>query len=306
MGPGRGLAKPDHQQQTGKPHRMPTSACASPGKAEGGTSRPSPRKKKQQGGGARERPTATTPPTNTTRGGQTPHPDGTEDRTPKRGAGGPTSQNPQHQAKGSGPLREGTPKTCGHTPRKKKNPQTPNNAAQKRRDGVTETTRPKTGTTSDRHQKKQNQRGWGGAHCSNGNTQTPPHHGRPPRKGRGKRGTRMTAHTPQQHLPKERRGAAETRTPTHTPTPHTRTGNGEEQEEHAHSQARPKTLPRTGAVQAETQPQPQTPRTPAGKGGAKPQTVPKHTHPRPQPGLAGLPKPKPKHNLDPSTNTTQQ
>ena len=54
-------------------------------------------------------------------------------------------------------------------------------------------------------------------------------------------------------------------------------------------------------MQAETQAKPQTPRTPAGKRGAKPQTVPKHTHRRPQPGLAGLPKPKPNHNPDAST-----
>ena len=146
----------------------------------------------------------------------------------------------------------------------------------------------------------------GGAHLSNCNTHTPPRHGRPPRKSGGNRGTRTTARTPQQHPPKERRGAAETRTSTHTPTPHNRTMNGREQEMRAHSHARPKALPRTGGVQAKTQPQAQTPRTRAGKRGAKPQTVAKHTHPRPQLGLTGLPKPKPKHNPDPRTNTTQQ
>ena len=50
MGPGHGLAKRNHQQQTGKPHRMPTSACTSPGKAEKGTGRPLPRKKTGGGG----------------------------------------------------------------------------------------------------------------------------------------------------------------------------------------------------------------------------------------------------------------
>ena len=116
---------------------------------------------------------------------------------------------------------------------------------------------------------------------------------------------RESTHTPQ-HLPKEWRGAAENQTPARTPTPHTRTGNGGVQAERAHNHARSKTLTKKGRVQAETQAQPQTLQTPAGIGGATPQTVPKHTHPRPLPGLAGLPKPTPKHNPDPITNATQQ
>ena len=44
---------------------------------------PAPKKNGGEGGGARERPTATTPPANTTRDGQTPHPEGTEGGTPK-------------------------------------------------------------------------------------------------------------------------------------------------------------------------------------------------------------------------------
>ena len=91
MGPGRGQAERNRQQQPGRPHRMRASACASPGRAEGGTGRPPPQKKTGgEGGGARERPTATTatkPPANTTRGGPTPHPEGTEDRTPKGAQG---------------------------------------------------------------------------------------------------------------------------------------------------------------------------------------------------------------------------
>ena len=78
------------------------------------------------------------------------------------------------------------------------------------------------------------------------------------------------------------------------------------QAERAHSHARPKILIKKAGVQAETQAQPQTPQTPAGKRGAKPQTILKHTHPRPQPGLVGLPKPKPKNDPAPSTNATQQ
>ena len=69
---------------------MRASACASPGKAEGGTGSPPLKKKKkgeEGGGGARKQPTATKPPANTTRGGQTPHREGTEDRTPKEAQG---------------------------------------------------------------------------------------------------------------------------------------------------------------------------------------------------------------------------
>ena len=128
MWPGHSLAKRNQQQQTGMPRRMPTSACASPGKAEGGKGRPPPEKKR---GGARERPTASTPPTITTRGGQTLHPACTKDRTPRRRARGPASQNRQHQAESSGPAGGGTPKTRGHTPRWDEKKQTTNNAAQK-------------------------------------------------------------------------------------------------------------------------------------------------------------------------------
>ena len=107
---------------------MRASACASPGKAEGGTGRPPPPKKKQprgEGGGARKQPTATKPPANTTRGGQTPHPEGTEDRTPKEGQG-------DHQAKtgntkpGTAAHREkGHRNNKTHTKKKKKKSQQP-------------------------------------------------------------------------------------------------------------------------------------------------------------------------------------
>ena len=66
---------------------MRASACASPWKAEGGTGRPPQKKQGGRGGRARERPTATKLPANTTRGGQTPHPEGTKDRTPKGAQG---------------------------------------------------------------------------------------------------------------------------------------------------------------------------------------------------------------------------
>ena len=74
----------------------------------------------------------------------------------------------------------------------------------------------------------------------------------------------------------------------------------------AHNHARPETLIKKGGVQGETKAQPQTLQTPAGKNGATPQTVPKHTQQRAQPGPVELPKPTLKHKPDPITDATQQ
>ena len=113
---------------------MRASACASPGKAEGGTGSPPPKKKNNRGGrgeGARKQPTATKLPANTTRGGQTPPPRRHRRQDPQRGTGGPPSQNRQHQARNSGPLGKGTPKHADTHHEKKKEP-----AAQPDRKGM--------------------------------------------------------------------------------------------------------------------------------------------------------------------------
>ena len=99
-----------------------------------------------------------------------------------------------------------------------------------------------------------------------------------------------STHTPQ-HLPKERRSAAETRTPASTPTPLTRTGNGGEQEERAHSHAHPKTLTKTGEVQAETQAQPQTPEPQRGKEGRNHKPYPNTPTQDASQGWRGYPNP---------------
>ena len=73
-----------------------------------------------KGGRARDGPTARKPPTHTTRGGQTPGPDSTEDGThgaPQRNTGGPPSQNWRHPTERSGKAEERTPRTRPHTPR---------------------------------------------------------------------------------------------------------------------------------------------------------------------------------------------
>ena len=111
---------------------MRASACASPGKAEGGTGRPPPPKQKQ-GGGAREQPTATKPPANTTRGGQTPHPEGTEDRFPKRAQGDHRAQTGNTKPGTAVNRKKGHPKRADtrHAEKYKK----ASNPARKRGDG---------------------------------------------------------------------------------------------------------------------------------------------------------------------------
>ena len=252
---------------------MQASACASPGKAKGGTGAPPPEKNTQggEGGGAREQPTATKPPANPTRGGQTPHPEGTEDRTPKRGTGGPPSQNRQHQARNSGPPGKGTPKHADtHHAGKKKEP-----AAQPEREGMggqgpqgpgqgqpaTNTTKQNQDTPKKKRKKHTptTQPSRAGHSRDLGPARTPTHR-TPARRGREQAGRahkhapphsnpnqevqettrdgRTSTHTPQ-HPTKKRLGAAKTQTPALTPTPHTGTGNGGGQAERARNHTRP-------------------------------------------------------------------
>ena len=177
---------------------MPTSACASPGKAEGGTGRPPPRKKNTGGGGGARTAHSHHTANKHHKRRPNPHPDGTEDRTPQRGAEGPPSQNRQHRAEGSGPTGEGTPKTRGHTLREKKKQQTTRPGregmgGQRPRDQ--RPGQPATDTTQPPPKKKPKWRG-GGQTPPTANTRTPPRHRRPPGKGGGKRGTRTTARAP--------------------------------------------------------------------------------------------------------------
>ena len=103
---------------------MRASACASPGKAEGGTGRSPPPKKNRGGrGGAGKQPTATKPPANTTKGGQTPHAEGTEDRTPKEVQGDHPAKTGNTKS-GTAPHQEkGHRNMQAHTTKKKKSQQ---------------------------------------------------------------------------------------------------------------------------------------------------------------------------------------
>ena len=138
-GAGARPSQAHHQQQPGYPHRMPTSACTSRGKAEGGTCKSPPQKKgtnKQQSrggmhaqprararrkkkGGARDSHTTKRPRTHSTRGGQTPQPGNTKGHTrgaPRKNTGGLPSQIWRHLAESSGPPEERRPRTRRHTP----------------------------------------------------------------------------------------------------------------------------------------------------------------------------------------------
>ena len=234
---------------------------------------------------ATKRPTKTAPKTGPPKGAPGDHPariGNTKARAPARRERGHPKHADTHHAgekkhkqQTTLPGREGM---GGQRPRDRRPGQPPTN-----------TTKPQ----------KKKQKGSGGGHPTDRNTRTPLRHRRRPRMGGGKRGTRRTAHTPQQHLPKERRGAAQTRTPTHTPTPHTRTRNGGEQEERAHSHARPRTLTRTGGVQADTQPNRKDRELQRGKEGRNHKPYPNTPTQDPSHGWRGYQSP------NPSTTRTQ-
>ena len=307
---------------------MRASACASPGRAEGGIGRPPPPKKTRRGGEtARQHH----------KGRPNPPPRRHRDRTPKGAQGDHPSETGNTKPGTAAQRGKGHPKRADthHAGTRKEKEQ----ATQPKREGMggTGNTRPGTRTASDQHHKAKARNAKkkhgpttqprraghsrdpgpartgtqhsparkGGEQAGRAHKHTPPHSTPNQEVQKTTRDGRTITHTPQ-HPPKEWRGAAETQAPARTPTVHTGTGNGGVQAERARNHARPISATTKGGVQAETQAQPRTAQTPAGKRGTTPQTVPKHTRPRPQPGLAGLPKPTPNRNPDPNTSTTQQ
>ena len=186
-----------------QPHHTPATERAPAEGSKSGNSQaapPPPKKKGGEGGTTRKQPIATKPPAKNTKGGQTPHPEGTEDRTPK-------------EAQGDHPVKTGNtkPGTAAHrekghqnkqTHRKKKNKP----AAQLERKGMGgETTRPGTGTPSNREKKK------------------------------------AKKHTPTTQ-PRRARHSRDPG-PARTCTPHTGTGNGQGQAKRARNHTRPKSRP---------------------------------------------------------------
>ena len=159
-----------------------------------------------RGGGAENGPQPPNHPP-TPRRGQTPYPEGTEDRTPKGAQG-------DHQAK-TGNTKPGTAahREKGHQYAQthttlKKNNKRASNRARKRGEGGTGTTRPGTETASDRHHKAEKK-----THPDN-----------PTKKGGAQPRPGPSTHAHTAHPSQERRGTSGARAQTRTPAQHPQPG----------------------------------------------------------------------------------
>ena len=236
------------------------------------------------GGGAREQPRATKLPANTTRGGQTPHPEGTEDRTPKEAQGDHPAKTGNTKPVTAAQREKGHRNMQTHTTLKKKRSGQP---SPKENGWGDRTTRPGTGTASNRHHKAK------------------PRHAR-------KRSTKNTPRQPNQ----EERGTAETRAQQarpHTASQPGKAGNKRGARTNRHPRTATPTRrcrrPRGTAARAHTHPN-----TPPRRGGEQPKPKPQHARPHrtPEPETAGGRRsahatttvPNAGRNLSPTTNTT--
>ena len=114
---------------------------------------PPPQRKEGGGrGGARKQPTATKPPANTTRVGQTPPPEGTENRTPEEARGDHPAKTGNTKPGTAAQREKGHRNMQTHTTKKEKRASSP---ARKKGDGGTGTTGPGTGTPSKKRKKAQ-------------------------------------------------------------------------------------------------------------------------------------------------------
>ena len=266
---------------------MRASACASQGKAEGGTGRaPRKRKKKKRGGGGGGRENGQQPPDRPPTPQEMAKPP--SQKAPKtgpskghRGTTQPKPATPSHEQRPTG--KRDTQNARTHATQKKKGASNP---ARKKGDGGTGTTRPGTGTAGGVHHKSkaihakkkntpnqpdQEARGTAetrGQHArprstvrpgNAGNkrgarTNTHPHTAPPTRRCRRPLGTSARAHTHTPTPPKEWRDAAETQTPARRPAPHT--GNGGVQAERAGNHAPPMCKPKPKPNHKHHKPQP--------------------------------------------------
>ena len=263
------IAHPTHGAGT-RPNRTqpPTAArkttlnagqCVRQPREGRGRNRQPPPPKKKQGGGwgrARKQPTATKPPANTTRGGQTPHPEGTEDSTPKEAQRDHPAKTGNTKPGTAAHREKGHQNMQTHTTKQKKRASSP---ARKKRDGGTGATRPGTGTPSNRHHKaKRRQK-------KNKSAKNTPR--QPSQEGRG------TAETRAQHArphrtpePETAGGKRSAHATTHVPyagqnlSPTTNTTNSRLKRDNTTNRAQthpPKTPARTvGINKTHTQPQP--------------------------------------------------
>ena len=177
---------------------------------------PYPKKKNRggRGGGVRKQPTATKPPANTTRGGQTPHPEGSEDRTPKEAEVDHPAKTSNTKPGTAARREKGHRNMQTHTKRKKKKEP----AAQPERKGM----------------RGQGPQGPGQGHPATDTTK--------PNQERKKKRKKHTP-TTQPRKAGHSRGTGQAR----TPTPHTGTGNGRGQAERARNHTRPISRPKPKA-----------------------------------------------------------
>ena len=252
---------------------MPTSACSSPGKAEGRT-RKNPLQEKKQ----------------TTQKGGAPAQPQTRARRQKKGRGG---KRQSHNCEAAHPLhkRRATPAAMQHQRRhhgaperrREDRPAQPSNTQSPAaaHHGQTTAKGPEEGTPRTRRRIS----GWrsGGPPAKKRKKQT-----QPKRKGKGGRRSRVPGpqqapanttkpqddragnHTPPPRSPKKRRRSGEKphpRQPLHNPTPQAAPPEGDRKE--------------TGRTQEATRPN-----TPTRKSELQEKTKPKHTHHEPHPGMA--------------------
>ena len=159
---------------------------------------PPQKKKKRRGEGekARKQPTAAKPPANTTRGGQTPPPEGTEDRTPKEAQG-------DHPPK-TGNTKPGTAahREKGHRNKQKKKKKESQQPSPKERGWGDRDRKARDRNTKKKKKKKSatitprqpGQEGLGTAETRAQHTR--PHRTPEPETAGGKRGAHATTHVP--------------------------------------------------------------------------------------------------------------
>ena len=157
-----------------------------------------------------KQPTATKPRANTTRGGQTPHPEGTKDRTSK-------------EAQGDHPAKTGNtePGTAAHREKGHRNMQTHTTRKKKKKEPAAQPERT----------------GMGGQGPQG------PGHGQPATDTtKAKKKKKRKKHTPTTQP--RRAGHSRDPGPARTPAPHTGTGNDGRQAEHARNHTRPISRPK--------------------------------------------------------------
>ena len=147
------------------------------------------------GGRAKRKPTATKPPANNTEGGQTPHPEGTEDRTPKEAQGDHPAETGNTKPRTAAHREKGHRKKQTHTTKKKKSQQ-PSPKENRRGERPQGPGRGEPATEKKKAQKT--------------------HPDNPAKKGGAQPKPRPSTHAHTAHQNRKRRGARETRTKLHT------------------------------------------------------------------------------------------